>query len=130
MYNIAMDIEDNYIKLLTNWRQGRILLVGGQGQHWGWIIINYSFIGAVNHIKDQRTGLINSTFILGTVLYVWYSQHGCRYQLPQTSLLGYMWRLFKKYYEQKIIILVGPWPPGPPKSGPDWRYAELLTQPN
>jgi len=33
----------------------------------------------VDHIKDQRTGLINMTFILGTVLYVWYSQHGCRY---------------------------------------------------
>jgi len=24
-----------------------------------------SFIGAVDHIKDQRTGLINTTFILG-----------------------------------------------------------------
>ena len=23
--------------------QGRILLVGARGQHWGWIIINYSF---------------------------------------------------------------------------------------
>jgi len=77
----------------------------------------------VDHIKDQRTWLINTTFILGTVSYVWYSQHGCRYcrhlyihQHVATQSVN-----FKKILHTKNIILVGaptgegpgPWPPGP-----------------
>jgi len=76
-------------------------------------------------IKDQRTGLINTTFILGTVLYVWYSQHGWLYHRHLYYIN--MWRHMttennaknnenvrfksvnlKNTTNKTIIILVGP----------------------
>jgi len=82
------------LMLLICLYKGRILLVGVRAniEDGSSLIIHWS---SGSQIQDQRTGLINTTFILGTVLYdiVWYSQHVCHLLF----MLGLSRLIFKNY---------------------------------